>query len=611
MTATGATSGKLVSFANVRHGETWSRWRELSAHAPPFLAPEFFVLERPLSEAGEALLAQAWQDGALSGALPLSLHDHTLEALRSDQTPGFDYWGSADGLDAIWRCLLNDKRWDVMLLKNVPADSLLATRLVELSRKDGCLSAVRPGARHPFFELQGFEKQLSSKFFTNLRRCARKAGGVELERLTSPTRSVLEQALELEAMAWKGAAGTSIATDKQVAHLYAAITRLFGRRGRAALSFLVAGGERIALLFSVEDDHTLYALKIGYDPRLAAVSPGHLMVWKVAQDAEQRGLRQLDFVGREDGWKRKWTDQAHEQVSVLIYRRSPRGLFLWGVREQLEPRLPAHVDLRAPLRSGCQRDDIIGRHTIAQSVRGRLDRGLGIKSGLRRALSPPPVKEPLGKPSRFAPGSWVRVQDETAVRNTLDSRSKLRGLEFGPSQWRTCGRVYRVAKHVRRLRDDQGAMRPVSRTVLLEGVTCAGEGTKPAGCGRHCPMMYRDEWLEPAEAPRREPPAASSRPHARVRDLDEIRAGLDLHGRRDGVTFMPEMATHTGKRFRIADRLTPVFEYDRWVEPKAAVYILEGLRCGGEGLGTAGPCDRACSLLWHEDWLLLEPEGQP
>jgi hypothetical protein len=91
-----------------------------------------------------------------------------------------------------------------------------------------------------------------------------------------------------------------------------------------------------------------------------------------------------------------------------------------------------------------------------------------------------------------------------------------------------------------------------------------------------------------------------------VRPLDDIRAGLDVFGRRNGLTFMPEMAQYAGKRFAVANRITTVFEYDRWVPTRQAIYILEGLNCAGNAVGDKGPCDRACSLMWAEDWLLLD-----
>lgn len=611
MSVQSTTLAQVVPFAGLRHSDAWQRWGELAKAAPPFLAPEFFELSRPLTDGGDAILAEAWEDSRLTGALPLVVKDRMLVALRSEQTPEFDYRGTPEGLDAIWRVLIEDKRWDVLFLKNIPRESLLARRLPELAESAGWPVVVLPGARHLYFPLPGFEARLTAKFRANLRRCERKLGGVELERLTQPARGDLEESLAIEAMAWKGAAGTSIAADAAAAHLYGATTRLFGKRGRAALYFLKAQGKRIATLLSVEGDGTLFALKIGYDPAFAVASPGHVLVWKIAADAEQRGLTRFNFVGREDDWKRKWTEETHEHVSLSIYRRSPRALALYGLREKLQPWLRSEVeDLRTPLRTNCQRRDTIGDHTLLERAVGRIDRGLGIRSGIKRLAAPAPAPTKLlGAESRFAPGTWVRVLDADRVRDSLDERSRLRGLQFVPTQFESCGRVYQVKQHVRRIRDDRGQMRPIGRTVLLEGMTCAGHGSAPAGCGRHCPLMFRDDWLEPAEAPRREPPHASTLRHARVRDLEEIRTGLDLHGRHDGLTFMSEMAAYTGKRFRVLQRLPSVFELDKWVEPRAAIYILEGLSCSGAAPGGEGPCHRACALLWHEDWLQLDPEG--
>ncbi|HEX8115013.1 MAG TPA: hypothetical protein VF516_45105, partial [Kofleriaceae bacterium] len=218
----------------------------------------------------------------------------------------------------------------------------------------------------------------------------------------------------------------------------------------------------------------------------------------------------------------------------------------------------------------------------------------------------PPAREPLGAASGFAPGSWVRVKPAPALRELLDDRGRTRGLSFTQAQWDTAGEVFQVARQVRRLRDDHGRFRPISRTVLLDGVDCSGHGPEPAGCGRHCPMMYRDEWLEAAPAPHRGPTQPSTERHARVRSVEEIRAGLDLRGRRDGLTFMPEMAQHAGKRFAIASQLARVFEHDRWVTTRAPIYVLRGAQCSGTVVGDSGPCDRACALMWHEDWLIVE-----
>jgi hypothetical protein len=263
------------------------------------------------------------------------------------------------------------------------------------------------------------------------------------------------------------------------------------------------------------------------------------------------------------------------------------------------------------LKPRCQHESMIGEHTLLARLTGVLHAGVGLRSGIRRALAPPPPpRAPLGAPSRFAPGSWVRVREETTVRATLDPEHRLRGLLFVPEQFATCGGVYRVDRHVRRILGDDGRMRPVSGTVLLEGVTCAGE-RGDAGCGRYCPLLYRDEWLEPAAAPADAPPAPGPTPRrfARVRSPGEIRAGLDGAGRQGGVLFTAGMERYAGRVLPVARRLDRVFELDHWVAPRAAVYLLEGAQCPGTPLGSEGPCDLACTLMWHEDWIELDADA--
>jgi hypothetical protein len=614
-TVGGSMQATITDFAKFRHSSEWQHWATLAADAPPFLAPEFFALTRSFVDTAGVLIATARTEGRLVGVLPLTLEGHTLRGLRSDHSPGYDFVGTHAGIAAIWDCLRTDSRWDELVLDRVPSESLLADELPQLARASGCPVTVRADVSHPYFELPAFEARMKPKFLANLQRCGRKAGDLVFERIVWPTREDLDDATAIEAKAWKAYAGTSIACDPRATHLYASIARLFGQRGRASLAVLRLAGTRIATLFVVEDRHTLYALKIGYDPRYANLSPGHLLVWKVAADAEKRGLRVLDFVGREDDWKRKWTDQVREQKVLVIYRSSARGFIRYGLREVIKPNLPETLreSPRSPLPHRCQRADILGTHSLATRVRGRLSEGLGIKSGIVRGVrglrrERAPERPRLGAPSKFEIGSWVRVCDEATVRATLDANSRLRGLAFVPSQFRSCDGVFRVSGHVRRLRDDHGRLRAVSGTVILEGVDCGYGSTEAGGCGRHCPLMYRDEWLIPAEQVRRSPPAADPRIHARVRDADEIAAGLDLFGRRDGLTFMPEMARYAGRRFPILDQLAQVYEYDSWVKPKPSVVMLDGLHCSGAICKKDGPCERACTLMWHRDWLIIEAD---
>jgi hypothetical protein len=257
----------------------------------------------------------------------------------------------------------------------------------------------------------------------------------------------------------------------------------------------------------------------------------------------------------------------------------------------------------------CQREQLVAEHTLLQLLHGRTNGGLGIRPAVRRLVHRDHREPPrLGAPSRYAVGDWVRVLDPSLLRATLDARGKTRGLLFSRQQWSYCGHAARVSKIVRRIVDDLGHMRAVSRTGLLESVDCDGvDGLQ--GCGRLCPLLFRDEWLEPATTPAAIAPHPS-RGFATIRPLAEIRATLDWRGRRGGLMFMPEQARFAGQRFRVLRKLDRVIEADREdAIVREPIYVLETPRCTGGILGDRGPCDRGCGLLWHGDWLVLD--GRP
>lgn len=211
---------------------------------------------------------------------------------------------------------------------------------------------------------------------------------------------------------------------------------------------------------------------------------------------------------------------------------------------------------------------------------------------------------PPGRPSRFEVGDVVRVKDADGIRATLGPDDRLRGLWFTTNQWAYCGRTHRVERVVRRMPDDGGRMRSVSRTVALAGAVCDGPDGS-VGCGRACSLFFRDEWLEPGALPLSPspPPVAV----VRVRPVEEIRATLDRHGRLDGVAFEPEMAAACGAIHGVLRPAEDVgVALPRWKHRRDEWYVLDGVRCSGAPLGGPGACDRNCGLLWHRAWIHVE-----
>ena len=73
----------LVGLADLRRLPAWKQWQALTAAAPPFLGPEFFVLAAPLSVGSGPIVAHAWDGDSMIGALPLVRDGDRLLALRA------------------------------------------------------------------------------------------------------------------------------------------------------------------------------------------------------------------------------------------------------------------------------------------------------------------------------------------------------------------------------------------------------------------------------------------------------------------------------------------------------------------------------------------------
>ena len=106
-----------------------------------------------------------------------------------------------------------------------------------------------------------------------------------------------------------------------------------------------------------------------------------------------------------------------------------------------------------------------------------------------------------------------------------------------------------------------------------------------------------------------------------VRSLPEILDTLDENGTLDGLPFMPEMAVHCGRRFRLArlalKACVECFVDDRKIIDmrefrERDVWVLDQQRCSG---ADHDGCQRGCLVFWKAAWLqrvsAVAPVAQP
>jgi hypothetical protein len=114
----------------------------------------------------------------------------------------------------------------------------------------------------------------------------------------------------------------------------------------------------------------------------------------------------------------------------------------------------------------------------------------------RRAASEVPAQHQAAPVERLnlQVGELVEVKSKAEIQATLDGRGRHRGLAFTPEMADYCGTRRRVAARVEKIIVEwSGAVRPMSETVTLEGVTCQGRFAR--SCPRGCYHLWREAWL--------------------------------------------------------------------------------------------------------------------
>ncbi len=231
---------------------------------------------------------------------------------------------------AIWEYVAERKDlWDVLVLPQVPAESVTLQQLPALATAQGLrVSLWRTDS--PCIQLTGtwqiYFNGLARKHRSNLRnrhKRLEKLGTVELEVICGGPKlgAALEEGFRIEAAAWKGRKGTAIGCRPELRRFYTHLAIRAAQQGWLRLYFLVVNGERIAFSYSLCFNRTIFLLKPGYMPDYAQYSPSNLLISMVLREAFSTGIVTYDFLGSDDLWKRDWTDEKRPHLWLFVFQR--------------------------------------------------------------------------------------------------------------------------------------------------------------------------------------------------------------------------------------------------------------------------------------------------
>jgi len=321
-------------------GDAWDR---LDAHpGAPVLSHDWVVSAvEHLSESGDPLIVCVFESDELVGAAPLWRSRKPFARLellgqRHHGEPGGFVYRDAPSLRRLLDALASLRL--PMVLRSFDADRPV---LDGLRHTGGCRVVTRSSRSCPTLEIPagatGLDRVLSASLRSDLRRARRRAeriGAVAFEMHTpaSPDdlRPLWDEVLRVEAAGWKGRSGTALRHHEALGAFFSAYARRSVERKELRIGLLEIGGVAAAAVVAVEAGNRLWLLKIGYDERFAAASPGMLVLEGSLTDAVGRALRSMEFLGTATPWTRRWTSAERPFAAVRVYPHTPLGAAWFG-----------------------------------------------------------------------------------------------------------------------------------------------------------------------------------------------------------------------------------------------------------------------------------------
>ncbi len=321
----------------VHHGEEAftryrNRWDSLSERSPsPFLTHGWLLAWWQAFGRGQMMtVALHGTDGALRaaatfqqaplGGLAATANDHSgdWDAVAEDDAAREELWDAIAELDIRY-----------VTLRHLRAGEGSQRAAQRALGRDGFRIHTVAGNRSPYVELPDTFDELLGGYSRNLRsQLGRRRRQLEREgelrfRVTTGGPSLdgdLDALFRVEASGWKAREGSAILGDPSSERLYRQFAHALAAEGRLRLYLLELGGTAVAGDLGCAIGDTGFLVKTGFDEAWGKLSPGLVLRGEVLRASIEEGLRGYDFLGPDDPYKLRWTEDVRPRVTVRGFR---------------------------------------------------------------------------------------------------------------------------------------------------------------------------------------------------------------------------------------------------------------------------------------------------
>jgi CelD/BcsL family acetyltransferase involved in cellulose biosynthesis len=226
-------------------------------------------------------------------------------------------------------------------LNRMPLDFCRNCSFANMARKRGLVfeNQESPAIWLPVQgEFKGYENSLSGSRRQRLRRALRhaeKMGVVEFDvSLVSVKQAAefLRILAEVEAVSWKGEKGSALSQNNTLHGFFENYGAKMAQDGRLVCGVMQLSGHTVAAQMAVISNNVLWILKIGFNQKYAACSPGVLLMHRMVRFAIESRLQAVEFAGHHEQWLEIWSKKVHQYRTIYFFSFNYQGLVFFIVR---------------------------------------------------------------------------------------------------------------------------------------------------------------------------------------------------------------------------------------------------------------------------------------
>ena len=239
--------------------------------------------------------------------------------------------------------------WDVLRLRYLPAESIVATIFAAALSERGIRSDIRPAAANPRIALDtpwdayyaSRSRRLKKAINLATNRLA-KAGRVEIHWLAPGTDDraevdrVVDDVIRISARSWKNRTGNSLDQAGPQAFIRN-LSHSAHDQGWLSVWRLSLDGLPIAMEYQLIGDGIVYALRSDFDTDYEPLSPGSHLSRCMLETLFSHGLRHYLMGPGDNVYKYRWADTTETILAMTAYAPSLTGRALAAWELSLKP----------------------------------------------------------------------------------------------------------------------------------------------------------------------------------------------------------------------------------------------------------------------------------